>query len=231
LSVDIKIYAYATCFTDLIVAFNSQKLILHIPDTINWDYLYHNWLTLSTEFKAKGNEKYLIIGEGNSSDYVQIIRSDSIKNLNKYDLKLSYLIDNVFLIPTIKENMDVLTNKTDSSKIGESFTLHDILFDFNKFGLCCESITTLNPLVCYLKTNLNVELLIIGHTDNEGSDLYNKNLSYNRAKSVVDYLITKGVSASRLKYRGEGANKPISTNVSEEGRKKNRRVEIQLINK
>jgi len=68
-----------------------------------------------------------------------------------------------------------------------------------------------------------------GHTDAKGSDSYNLRLSENRAKSVVDYLVSKGVNPKRLKYKGYGKSIPIDTNETEEGRSKNRRVEFKII--
>ncbi len=70
---------------------------------------------------------------------------------------------------------------------------------------------------------------IHGHTDNTGSDALNMNLSKNRAKSVKDYFISKGINASRLESDGFGKNKPIDVNDTPEGRANNRRVEIKVI--
>ena len=68
-----------------------------------------------------------------------------------------------------------------------------------------------------------------GHTDGKGSEAYNQRLSENRAKAVVDYLVSKGVDAKRLKYKGYGKTMPVDTNDTEEGRAKNRRVEFKIL--
>jgi outer membrane protein OmpA-like peptidoglycan-associated protein len=68
-----------------------------------------------------------------------------------------------------------------------------------------------------------------GHTDNVGSDESNLQLSDSRAKSVVEYLVSKGIDASRLTYKGYGETQPIADNESDEGRAKNRRTEFRVI--
>jgi OOP family OmpA-OmpF porin len=69
--------------------------------------------------------------------------------------------------------------------------------------------------------------IVEGHTDNVGADAYNMNLSKERAKAVMDYLVSKGVPATKISSVGYGEEKPIASNETEEGRSKNRRVEIK----
>jgi outer membrane protein OmpA-like peptidoglycan-associated protein len=68
-----------------------------------------------------------------------------------------------------------------------------------------------------------------GHTDSHGSLAYNTTLSDNRAKSVVEYLIEKGIAADRLEYKGYAFTQPIATNDTDEGRQQNRRVEFKVL--
>lgn len=72
-------------------------------------------------------------------------------------------------------------------------------------------------------------LAIGGHTDNTGSPAFNLSLSEKRAKICYEYLISKGIDASRLSYAGYGATKPISENRTENGRFLNRRTEFNLV--
>jgi outer membrane protein OmpA-like peptidoglycan-associated protein len=74
----------------------------------------------------------------------------------------------------------------------------------------------------------NAKLTIEGHTDNTGSNAYNLKLSTDRAKAVVDYLVSKGIGVSRLNAVGFGEDKPVTTNNTAEGRTLNRRVELIL---
>ena len=119
----------------------------------------------------------------------------------------------------------------DKIKVGSKVVLKNIFFDFNKATLRSESIAELNRLVRILEDNATMKIEIGGHTDSKGSDAYNKNLSKNRAESVVNYLIEQGVSKSRLTFKGYGETTPIATNETEEGRQENRRVEFEVISK
>ena len=73
-----------------------------------------------------------------------------------------------------------------------------------------------------------MKLQIIGHTDNKGTTPYNEVLSTQRAESVFNYLIEKGIDKARLEYKGFGANYPIADNATEEGHSKNRRIEFKI---
>ncbi len=80
-----------------------------------------------------------------------------------------------------------------------------------------------------LKDNPDTDVTIIGHTDNSGSDEYNNRLSERRAEAVKTFAINQGISASRLSTRGKGESEPIADNSNEEGKAKNRRVEIVIV--
>ena len=114
-------------------------------------------------------------------------------------------------------------------EIGETFVLRNVFFDFDKSILKNESHIELDKLVAYLSSNQNLKIEIGGHTDNQGNDDYNMNLSLQRAKSVYNYLISKGISADRMSYKGYGETKPIATNDTEEGRQLNRRTEFKVV--
>lgn len=114
-------------------------------------------------------------------------------------------------------------------EIGETFVLRNVFFDFDKSILKNESNIELDKLVAYLSSNQNLKIEIGGHTDNQGNDDYNMNLSLERAKSVYNYLISKGISADRMSYKGYGETMPIATNDTEEGRQLNRRTEFKVV--
>ncbi len=109
--------------------------------------------------------------------------------------------------------------------------LHNIFFDYNSDRLKPESYPELDRLVEFLKKNPSIEIEVSGHTDNIGSYDYNLQLSYRRALAVVNYLVNKGIDRGRLIARGYGSSKPIATNDTPEGRARNRRVEVKIINK
>ncbi|HAJ42986.1 MAG TPA: hypothetical protein DCM00_10065, partial [Alcanivorax sp.] len=74
------------------------------------------------------------------------------------------------------------------------------------------------------------EVEIAGHTDSKGSDEYNQALSERRAESVRDFLIDLGVDPGRLQARGYGDTRPVDSNATDEGRERNRRIEMRRIN-
>lgn len=101
-----------------------------------------------------------------------------------------------------------------------------INFETGKSDIKPESKPIVDQIVEMLKQNPDLKVSVEGHTDNVGSDKSNQTLSENRAKSVVNALVTGGIEKSRLSSKGWGATKPIEDNTTEDGRFKNRRVEI-----
>lgn len=105
--------------------------------------------------------------------------------------------------------------------------IYGIYFDFNKADVKPESEPTLKEIANLLKQNPKLDLYIVGHTDNVGSFNANMDLSQRRAEAVLQVLTTKyGVDKKRLKSHGVGPLSPASPNKTEEGRAKNRRVEL-----
>ncbi len=115
--------------------------------------------------------------------------------------------------------------------VGEKVVLHNIFFDTDKFELLPDSKAELGILLGFLSKNPVMHIEIGGHTDTEGSETHNLTLSQNRAKSVYDYLISKGINAEKLSYKGYGETMPISGNDTPEGRANNRRTEFKVISK
>jgi outer membrane protein OmpA-like peptidoglycan-associated protein len=116
-------------------------------------------------------------------------------------------------------------------EVGNKVILKNIFFDTNKFDLKGESKTELTKLIEFLGVNPTVHIEISGHTDNVGADQANQTLSENRAKSVYQYLISNGISAARLVYKGYGKTQPIAPNVTDEDKALNRRTEFMIIAK
>ena len=89
---------------------------------------------------------------------------------------------------------------------------------------------TIDQLVEMLKANPTLKISIEGHTDNVGTAAANQTLSENRAKAVMNAIIAVGISATQLSAKGWGATKPIADNTTDDGKAKNRRVEIVKVN-
>jgi outer membrane protein OmpA-like peptidoglycan-associated protein len=104
-----------------------------------------------------------------------------------------------------------------------------ILFDTGKSTITSESYTILNNIINVLNQYSSDNFIIEGNTDNTGESIDNMKLSKDRSEAVMNYFIEKGISKDRLKSVGYGDKKPVTTNDTEEGRKINRRVEINLL--
>ena len=105
----------------------------------------------------------------------------------------------------------------------------DAFFDFDKATLKPAGKAKLDDLVGKVK-GINLEVIIaVGHTDSVGSDVYNQKLSVKRAESVKAYLVSKGIEKNRIYTEGKGEKQPVADNKTNEGRAKNRRVEIEVV--
>ncbi len=114
-------------------------------------------------------------------------------------------------------------------EIGQTVRLNNVFFDFDKWDLRKESFVELDRVVKLLAENPAIEIELAAHTDSKGSDDYNYKLSDNRARSVMNYLISKGIAASRLRSQGYGETKPLASNETDDGRQLNRRVEFTIL--
>lgn len=113
----------------------------------------------------------------------------------------------------------------------EIITLNDqgsVMFAYNSAELTTGAHSQLQTLVDKLNAPSVVSIKVIGHTDSQGSDVYNQTLSEQRANSVAEYLINQGVAPSKLTSQGRGESEPIADNETEAGRAQNRRVELHL---
>ncbi|MCX6327640.1 MAG: OmpA family protein [Bacteroidia bacterium] len=114
-------------------------------------------------------------------------------------------------------------------KVGEKMQLSNVFYEIDSWQLKKESTLELNNLANLLSDNKDIIIEIGGYTDSTGSVEYNLSLSEKRAISVVNYLVNKGISSDRLRYKGYGNKSPIGDNVTVEGRKLNRRTEAKII--
>lgn len=106
------------------------------------------------------------------------------------------------------------------------FDSRTLQFDLDRAELLPGAEQTLSPVVDYLRDFPEVSVTVAGHTCWLGTEMHNQTLSENRAQAVADYLISQGVEADRLVVEAYGESRPIATNQTDEGRQRNRRVEI-----
>ncbi len=171
----------------------------------------YNRATFSKELINDPSKELSILGEDTSF----VIRNSVLYN-KAYFLAES---DNLF---TMNISMDKL-------EAGAHFVLRNIHFDFDKATLRNSSQQELERLYGLLVKNRSIRLEIAGHTDNKGTIEYNIELSMNRAKAVVEFLVQKGIETNRLHANGYGETEPITTNTSAIGRQFNRRTEFEVM--
>ncbi|MBN2892899.1 MAG: PorP/SprF family type IX secretion system membrane protein [Bacteroidales bacterium] len=119
--------------------------------------------------------------------------------------------------------------KLQPMEIGASVVLNNVNFDTGKSELRPESYPEINRLIYIMIQYPSIKVEISGHTDNTGNDIFNKQLSQDRAQAVVDYMFSKGISKNRLKAVGFGSAFPRASNDNEEGKQQNRRVEAKIL--
>jgi OOP family OmpA-OmpF porin len=142
------------------------------------------------------------------------------QNLDLRNIKSDQVIDSDFSLAPI----EVATLKTNVTIV-----LNNVFFDFDKATLKTESYPELNRVVDLLTEQTGIQIEISGHTDAVGSDEYNLGLSNRRANAVKNYLVGKGVPAERISAVYFGEARPVDSNETKEGRKKNRRVEFKIL--
>jgi outer membrane protein OmpA-like peptidoglycan-associated protein len=123
------------------------------------------------------------------------------------------------------QQLNSLLQTTDSPR-GLVVNMGDVLFDFGKYNLKPDTKITLAKLVGIIQSHPGLNLAIEGHTDNIGSDEANMKLSQQRGDAVREFLVQQGLAANTLTAVGLGKADPVADNSSNEGRQKNRRVEI-----
>ena len=127
---------------------------------------------------------------------------------------------------------DVKDAKIESVNDGQAIRVtfdSGILFATGSASLSSTSQATLRKFAANLSEHSDTDLMIIGHTDNTGTDRVNNPLSYNRAASVRSFLAGQGVSSSRMKVEGKGSYEPVADNSTVAGRRENRRVEVYIL--
>lgn len=277
---DYHIQELGLLFSDTLY-FAKQHLRLQDPESIirlkmPSSFKSEEWTKVEVEFKAKGDEQYLIIGNFQNDDLSQIdaINPKALKKKirNRYaSKKVEFGIDDLSLYPIDSKPACDLNAAIDKIRLnnyrhilppkkveppvissiapteknpkiekrpapipttlerGKTIILKNVNFKFGTAILLDESFEELKKISLTLIKNPSFNILIKGHTDNIGSADHNWSLSKERAKRVYDFLIRKGVDRNRLSYKGFGETQAIASNDTEEGRQRNRRVELEVL--
>lgn len=160
---------------------------------------------------------------------IQMMVGKVVKDGNEMWVEVALLGgDEYYLTIVVKEEMkqDITASAMLDSLKSKGYVALYINFDTGKSTIKPESKPIITQIVEMLKSNPDLKLSVEGHTDNVGNPKSNKTLSEERAKSVVAAIVEQGIDAKRLKAVGHGQDKPIADNKTEEGRAKNRRVEL-----
>jgi OmpA-OmpF porin, OOP family len=180
----------------------------------------------------------------------QLTKNELVSYVNSDSLTGNYLIvltqgadyglyvnSTGYLFKSLNFNYEIGTNleplvidiDLDKASTGATIVLNNIFFDTDKFALREKSVTELDKISRFLKDNPKINVEIGGHTDDQGADAYNQQLSQKRAKAVGEYLVSIGIEIKRLKEVGYGAKRPLQPNDSESNRQVNRRIEFRII--
>lgn len=180
-------------------------------------------------FESKSNQKtYKGISDKNGKFTIVLPGADTyLIKIKGISMDQDY---NEFEIPALQANQEYgiyqLEIKIETPKI---FTLDNVFFDTGSAVIRQNSYNELNELFEYLSLKESLIVEIAGHTDNVGDDNSNLILSQNRAESVRNWLIRKGITPDHIIAKGYGETQPVAHNDSNEGKQKNRRTEVRII--
>ncbi len=193
----------------------SKKFTVEVKDAVTKKVSKAMVDTLTGSYAVVVNtkEKHDLIVTVKKDNYAfssQLISKDSIKNAKP-----------------AKVNM-----MADTIKVGQTYTINDIYYPSNSSVLEPRSQIVLDEFIDFLRAHPSLKIEIYGHTDNLGNDKANLALSTDRAFTVRDILIAKGINESRLvAFKGFGSSKPVADNSTPAGRAKNRRTEFKIVEK
>ena len=212
----------------------SEERVLHrnedcifLKPTVNFSKTIHSpdrWIKLKSEFVAKDAAQYIVIGNFYSDDRTRAIAQKLPFGYFYLDNIVVKKVPPILPVPVDKNDLRFVTLKPN-----KLIVLHNIYFEFDKADLHPRSERELQQLVAIMNNDPMMEIEIIGHTDDMGSDAYNMQLSRMRAYSVKKYLVENNIAESRLLISGKGDTEPLATNATEGGRQKNRRIEFRIL--
>lgn len=183
--------------------------------------------TLSLVSLTNDSTLYQFQSDGKTGEFMMLYPDKAISGL--YVEKKGYL-PKIFNVERDKiKNVKDLKVELTPVASGEEFVFENVFFEFDKYTLENESLSSLKRLRKFLIENPNVNILITGHTDNIGSSTYNKQLSLQRAKSVQDYLVEQGLHPGRVLTEGKGDNQPMVPNTTAQNQALNRRITIKVL--
>jgi outer membrane protein OmpA-like peptidoglycan-associated protein len=191
------------------------------------------WIELSTTYTADGTERFITFG---SFAYIENgTTHGEINGIAKY---AHYYVDDASItlidaeIPLTQESIleeAPLTDSLVNYELGETYRFENLLFESGESVLLPNEYPEIGKLIQFLEKRSEYKLFITGHTDSQGDSELNMKLSLDRANALKHYLMDKGIKEDLITIEGKGDKFPLTSNETEEGRKRNRRVEISII--
>lgn len=210
--------------TQIANATDSAKLIIEFTDT-EQNPLTDRMLVVTNqgsddqEFKGKTDDNGKVVIRVPKGDQYQVVYR-AVDGPVKYQ---------AFKIPDKRGRLTFTFNPQYERVENRTYTLQDVYFNTDKATLRESSYKALNNLLAAMETNAAMRVEIAGHTDDRASAEYNKDLSQRRAESVKAYLVKQGIAKDRIRAKGYGETEPVASNETAEGRQKNRRVEVRIL--
>jgi len=232
---DFAIKDFGVLFSSLPIAVESRRVLskMHLyRDTknsyhfleIKYSEFYKDkkdWVKVQTAFVAKGTERFVTLGNFRNNAKTRNLITRRNAKQGAY-----YYLDKVALFTPPTKGLPEAEAK--DIPLDQPMVFEHVHFPFDAYSLQEDAKNEIETLFSYLDSNNELHLKISGHTDNLGSEGYNKRLSASRCKAVIDYLITLGLDKKRVAWEAYGGSQPIADNSSESGRQKNRRVEFTV---
>ncbi len=223
-------------FTDTAYFQTNDQVIVQVP-ALSWigrePVTSGAWELVSGEYTALGGEKFVVIGNFFDNLTTQFTQIESREGKSPMLSGSAYFyLDDVSVVSL--DPADVVPEKLIWSdgqevKAEETYVLENIQFQFDKYVLLPVSFPELDRVAEILRRQTEWRAELSGHTDYIGTDDYNLNLSRNRARSVRNYLISRGIESTRITAQGFGKQKPLSNEKDEAARTMNRRVEVRFL--
>lgn len=225
-------------FSDSVLNRNDDKVMKKSPSLVKMKpagFTEDTWEQASIEYTARGGERAIVIGNFSDDRTTNHVQLASRKG-KSFMLSASayYYVDDVSVIQTWPPQPVLETDTltwTDGRPIepNQIYLLKNIQFEFNSYQVLLGSHPELDKMVEVMREKADWRVELTGHTDDLGSDQYNLELSQQRAKSVADYLLSKGISDLRIVVKGYGKQQPLDSRLDDEARSINRRVEVRFL--
>jgi outer membrane protein OmpA-like peptidoglycan-associated protein len=219
--------------SDRVIKIDNALVSVSRPD------ISFEWSRAVFDVTARGGENTIVIGNFSDDASTLYRKIDERKGKSAMLTSSAYLfIDDVSVVPLDPMPVPVLTaakidtliwNEDRPIIADETYILKNIQFEFDSYKLMADSFSELDKLARLLLDQPEWRVELAGHTDDQGSDAYNMELSQNRARTVSAYLAGRGVGAGRLSAVGYGKKFPIIPSAEEFARSLNRRVEVKFL--